>query len=247
MTKFDSDRYRGLPITPTIAKEHVLTLFTGEDWFKKQDAIKKVLEYHASLGGLPPNSNPNGLLKKALTTLRDDDNVVELGVDTIHWRVKPDSSNLQGLNETFKNDSDEDEVTVHPIETHLGDGNEIVYMVFYEHHRTLVDLGRTTFSNEEGEYPNKYPSKIGLTRNNDGLNRINQLFRSQERWHSPFTIGIVYRTDDAKIAENYIHSVLEGFGRKYPVPGEGGTEWFLTDKDEVLTLIDQFEKVRESK
>lgn len=82
-----SYRYAGLPLTPLMAQELILELFTGQT-LHKQEMTDIVEATHAERGGNPPRSKQNPITR-ALTLLKEMGHAenVMIGV----WRI---SSNV---------------------------------------------------------------------------------------------------------------------------------------------------------
>ena len=225
MSEQEPQSYEGIALTPSVAEKHLLDLYEGKEVFQTSEIVDDVLSYHKSLGGIDGNQEPQRVLLKALTRLRKDSKAECR--DQFYWQIFPDGEEqdefVQAWNEV-------------PREEEFGEGKEVVYLVYFNHHRRLAELNPIEFGRAAG----KYPCKIGLTGNGkEYVKRIQDQFSLN--WHSSFTIGIVYRTNRARTVERYVHSQLDIRNREFIVPAEGGTEWFLTDTPEVVEIIKEVE------
>ncbi len=92
MMNNSSYKYAGLPLTPLMAQELILELFTGQT-LHKQEMADIVEATHAERGGNPPRSKQNPITR-ALTLLKKlghAENVM-IGV----WKIGPDDANKIG-------------------------------------------------------------------------------------------------------------------------------------------------------
>lgn len=108
-----------------------------------------------------------------------------------------------------------------PVE--VGEGPETVYTYYFPAYRDqAAHIGR-----------NDWPMKIGMTVG-DHVVRV----RDQVGTAMPerATVGLIYRTDDAKNAERLLHSTLRSRGRH--MADAPGTEWFMTSLEEVKSILD---------
>ena len=227
MSEHEPQWYEGRAFTPSIAKEYLLNLYEGKNPFKINDIVEQVFKHHVELGGVDGNQTRRVVIEKALGNMQRADNQRAVCLDKLFWRILPDNQQEEEFVQSWH------EV---PREEEFGEGEEAVYLVYFDHHKRIAELNPTEYGTVEG----KYPCKIGLTSKGDEyVKRLQDQFKLS--WHSSFTIGIVYRTDRAKTVERYVHSQLDIRNREYPVQGEGGTEWFLTDTPEVFEIIKEVE------
>ena len=227
MSEHEPQSYEGIALTPSVAEKHLVDLYEGKEVFQTSEIVDDVRRYHESLGGIEGNQEPQRVLLKALTKLRKDSKAECR--DQFYWKIFPDGEEqdefVQAWNEV-------------PREEEFGEGEEAVYLVYFNHHKRIAELNPTEFGTAVG----KYPCKIGMTGNgNEYVKRIQDQFKLS--WHSSITIGIVYRTERAKTVERYVHSQLDIRDREYLVPGEGGTEWFVTNTPEVFEIIKEVEEL----
>lgn len=105
----------------------------------------------------------------------------------------------------------------------VGEGPETVYVYYFPAYR------------DQAAYLERddWPMKIGMTTGGHALRVRDQVGTAMpER----ATVGLVYRTDDAKNAERLLHSTLRS--RRRHMVDAPGTEWFMTNLDEVRDILD---------
>ena len=233
--------YEGRPLDAYVVREHLRHLRGGKkEWFRRNDVIDEICKHHESLGGhIEDGTNKRAVVKKALQYLRDVGQAELDGIGTnAYWRIygevqdEPDSGNSDNPRSSWN------EV---PLLHELGDGEQVVYVVFYERHKDATKADPTQFGS--GSALGKYPCKVGMTRNGeDYLGRVGEQFPLTKTRHDPITIGLVYHCERAEFVEKWIHGRLGVQGRQYEAPVPGGKEWFLTDPDEVLGIVTELER-----
>ena len=234
--------YEGRPLDVYVAREHLRSLRAGKEWFRRNDVIDEICEHHESLGGhIEDGTNKKMVFKKALQQLKRQDEAERDGLGrTAYWRIKSkDQEDRIDLEKSSDPRSSWNEV---PVLNRLGDGEEAVYMVFYERHKNAAKAHPTKFGT--GSALGKYPCKVGMTRNgNDYLGRVGDQFPLAKTKDDPITIGLVYHCEKAEFVEKYVHGQLGVLGRQYVGSVPGGKEWFLTDPDEVIGMVKAIERL----
>lgn len=66
----NDDKYRKIPLTPSIAKAVIIELFAGKAPISGRDIIREVTAHYTSHGGLAPKEDPLVLCKEALDSLK---------------------------------------------------------------------------------------------------------------------------------------------------------------------------------
>lgn len=108
-----------------------------------------------------------------------------------------------------------------------GKGENAVYLYYYECYRELAELKSEDI----------WPCKIGRT-DRDPLVRI--LSQTSTALPEQPTVSFIIKTEDSLQLEKLIHSYLLLKNRK--VQNSPGTEWFFTNSNEILSLLDFLNK-----
>ena len=246
----------GLKMTPEVAKHHIIALYAGKGYFRKKDIIQVIEKRHIERGGMPTKSDINSVTKKALIDLRKEGYAEQPSPKSQQWRIREvEDENIEADDPSNYTDESQELVIEEPtpddhqvdspfdsdepaswaavpILNEIGGGDQSVYLCFYDHHKRLAQASSEEF---DSSLPGMYPCKIGMSTRSSPFQRLQGLLRLT--WHSPFTFGFVYRCDDAYAVEKYLHGQLAIRGRSWRVPGDGGTEWFLTTEEEVIEFI----------
>lgn len=210
-------RYQGLPITPSIIGDLIVSLFNGTS-SKRDIIVNKVLEHHISNGGISPEAQDfSRSVKKALSNLSKR-GYAENRAHGI-WRI---TKNDQPV--VIKTESEHTEVEIEEIPTHrvYGTGNYAVYCYYFDNYKKLSLLEGKTI----------WPCKIGRT-DRDPLVRI--LSQASTALPEKPIIDFVIKTDDSFLLESAIHSILKLKERH--ISNSPGTEWFYTSPDEVIEIL----------
>lgn len=123
-----------------------------------------------------------------------------------HWRILP-SLAAEGPDETVE----------------FGAGPESVYVYYFPAYRDqAAHLGRDA-----------WPMKIGMT-----TGEVPHRVRDQCGTAMPElpVVGLIFRTDNARLAEKMLHTSLESRGRR--MADAPGKEWFMTGLAEVREILD---------
>jgi hypothetical protein len=220
-------RYKGQPLTPAIFKELVIELFQGK-LTERHVIVEEALRIHLARGGT--NSRAQDLprsVKKALSELREAGLAENPSFG--YWRViskdptPPEA--VHALEETRPADyvqSQGDPPVEEPAaDIILGVGSGAAYLYYLPTYRILAE------SNGE----KLWPCKVGRT-GQDPLTRI--LSQAATALPEKPHVAIIIHTDQPAVLESTLHGALTLRGRL--IEDSPGSEWFLTNPDEVLAL-----------
>ncbi|MHB9998986.1 GIY-YIG nuclease family protein [Bacillus spizizenii] len=212
-------RYNKLPITPTIIEDLIIGLFNGKT-VKRDEIVTKVLNHHKINGGLPPEAKDfSRSVKRALENMAKKEWVTNRSYG--FWEV-----NKRDLPVIEDNEGQEEDVTkVEEIPAHAvyGNGISAVYLYYFDSYKklSLLQNNRT------------WPCKIGRTDRDPIIRILSQV--STALPETP-TIEYIIKTDDASLLETMLHSILKVRGKQ--IENSPGLEWFDTNPDEVIELVD---------
>jgi hypothetical protein len=212
----DSYIFHGVPITAAIAEELIIELFNGQT-LKRDEIASKILDHHISNGGLHPESkNFDKAVQKALSNLKSKGHATN--ISSGFWNIQKNDAPIT-INEDIS-----EEVPIEKIPTHkiYGKGKNAVYLYFFPTYKA--------FAEKEGK--NSWPCKIGRT-DRDPLIRI--LSQSSTALPEIPTIEYVIKTDNSSLLETMLHSIL--ILRNQQLQDSPGVEWFLTNPEEVLSIV----------
>lgn len=210
-------KYQKLPIMPSIIEDLIIQLFNG-NIIKRDVIVNKVLQYHISHGGLPPEAQdfPRSV-KKALEKMVEKGWAKNKAYSM--WEILKDDS-LQTDEEDIKDNTVE--ISEIPTHTLYGEGTHAIYLYYFQSYRKSAERDGYT----------SWPCKIGRT---DRDPKIRILSQSSTALPEKPYIEFIIRTDDSSLLETMIHSVLKIRGKQ--IKESPGTEWFDTSPDEVLQII----------
>jgi hypothetical protein len=212
----DNYKYKGLPITPSIIEELIVLLLNSQI-LKREDIVNKILDYHISNGGLPPEAQdfPRSV-KKALSNLQEkgDANNRSYGFWEINKQDAP-KIEIEQIEEIVKID----DIPTHTI---YGKGDYAVYLYYFPNYKKFAEIGNET----------NWPCKIGRT-DRDPLIRV--LSQASTALPEKPLIEFIVKTNNSTLLETLIHSALNLRGKS--IPNSPGNEWFNTNPDEVLEII----------
>ena len=118
--------------------------------------------------------------------------------------------------------SDEMLPSVPAPEVIIGEGDNSVYLYYFENYRKLADI--------EGRQ--EFPCKIGRSERDPILRVLSQ---SSTALPEVPTIARLFKTNDGSALETAIHAILSLRGKE--IEDSPGTEWFLTSPDEVDAIV----------
>lgn len=206
-------RYDRLPLTPATIADLLPDIYKPGDIFKRDDAVRAVIDHHRAKGGVVPDTNITSATKRALAISQGHGIVSATGVYG-RWRF------LGGTPGTAYAAAGQYEAEGEESMT-IGTGTGSVYVYYYPAYRDQARLRGSL----------QWPHKIGLTK---GV--VSDRLRDQIRTGMPErpVVALIFRTDNATAIERMLHSVLAARDRKLDAPG---VEWFLTNRSEVMELL----------
>ena len=82
-------KYKGIPFHASVARDLILTLFSGAEPLKTRVIREVVIQRHEELEGLPAIGNPNWVVKKALERLKRNGHAEN--VSRGYWKINEDA------------------------------------------------------------------------------------------------------------------------------------------------------------
>lgn len=223
-----SYEFSNLPLTAGIARKLIIELLGNNHVVRRESIVDAVLKRHTKRGGLQPTQTPSQVMKKALATLKEAGLATNPGPG--FWKILSDEPLNEDESSSDAREFDADELggeipdTPWPVERTIGSGAQAVYIYFLPTYRDVAIQ----------KHQSHWQCKIGMT-TTDPLQRI--LSQTATALPERPIIGLVIRTDKANALEKAIHAILHLRSRKLDeVPG---TEWFMTNPDEVDALYFQ--------
>lgn len=196
-------------MTPAVVKYLIPQMWEPGDVVSRSTLVMGVGAEHERRGGLPPRGSAVAVVKKALQGLAAEGAVES--VSQGFWQI-----NSEGAAEDAPRSAE-----TGPIE--VGEGAEIVYVYYFPAYRDQAALlGR-----------DMWPMKIGMTASDLTPRLVDQCGTAMPE--RPI-VGLIYRTDQGRIAEKMLHSTLETRGRR--IKEAPGKEWFATNLAEVRSILD---------
>lgn len=219
--------YKELELTPAIIAK-LLTVFYSGKQFQRQDALKKVVDFHRENGGFLEKDNYIPSLKVALGR-----SLVDLATNKGYgvWYLKRenDTDNEQVITEDEEDDEDEDELEVQNVKQQydkiIGDGDKAVYVYYYDTYKQYAILQGSSV----------WACKIGRT-DVDPIQRV--LGQASTSYPELPHIGLVIKCDNSSSLETTLHYILKVRGKW--MENAPGTEWFITSPEEVESIYNSF-------
>ena len=218
-TKYYSE---GAALTGAVFAKILVILFNGSR-FHRKEAIEQVKAYHLKNGGYLRDEACTRAFKDATNNF-----LQEYVTNTAYgeWELNVEEDiYLQIANRTKSSVSPKlaDEPTQFEADQTIGEGSQSVYLYYLDSYR------------DGAERDNKdiWPCKIGRTTTSIGQ-RISDLSRTvyPEKPH----VALSIQTDDSKMLEGIIHSILIYNGRI--IDDATGAEWFSTSPEEVKAIYE---------
>src|SRR5260370_15488187 len=152
-------KYKNTPLTPSIAREHILDYLRSHSVpVKRDELVKYAAEQHESLGG-KNRGDPTPSIKKALNGLVDEEKVSHptLGYYSLRKEGMEAESDADKVITAISVSAEKDSTNARLVPNEIiGDGDESVYVYYQESDRRLAGLeGRSV-----------WPCKIGFTAGN---------------------------------------------------------------------------------
>ena len=197
-------RFLGYPLTKGIAKQLICELYAGKGPYPISEIREAVKQHHEEHGGSQARGKLSTLISRAITDLRG---AGQANSETIgFWEIYIDS----------EVDNGED---IHYRKT-IGSGNSSVYLYYFPIFRQQAK--------SRGEFV--WKCKIGKTQG-EPQERVDQQNNPRTGIPEEPVIALVIKTDNPDSLESAIHTILTARGKH--VEEAPGTEWFLTNPDEV--------------
>jgi hypothetical protein len=217
----------GAPLEPMLFEELAVELFTDQT-VTRQTLCDEVVRVHRERGGLPPTRNPASTAKAALRRLQKR-GLAAPAVGKGRWNIGPagDAPSHVPLAPGLGLADQPGPLAV-PTRTVTADrvtghGQSYVYLYYLPVYRTMAEqAGADTWE-----------CKVGMT-TVDPLGRV--IAQAGTALPERPRVALVIRTNQAAVLETAIHAVLTLRGRK--AQSAVGSEWFLTNADEVEAIAD---------
>lgn len=217
----------GAALSRSIMKQ-LIPLLISNRTMSSNSLFEEVEKYHLENGGEKSyTKNPAAEFSKALTELRNSGKMYSptRGI----WRKCIETTSIGSTVETSKN-VEEDVLSTNMVgvtepraDIEVGEGAGMVYLFYAPTYR----------KNAEDNYESVWHCKIGRT-SKDPIRRV--LEQAAVALSEYPRIHIICNTNHPAELEKAIHHILTIRGAKlYDSPG---TEWFLTNPDEVLKIIE---------
>lgn len=223
-------KFRNVNLTPSVAEELILLkLQSGQ--LRRNQIIADVLNHHKIMGGLPCNGDITSTFKKALSNLIKKGKVHTPVVGL--YFLSQESNVVQSKISTNTPEEIKHQEEVDITENNLinkikaqktvGSGNGCVYVYYFDTYGKIAQ--------SKGE--SVWLCKIGLS---DGEARIRISSQVGTALPEVPILALEIKTDEPSTLETAIHSVLILRGRWSK--SSPGSEWFITNPDEVLEIFE---------
>jgi len=213
--------YTRVPLTPAIATKLIQELFASRT-VERHIIVDAVVRVHKERGGIDGKAKDTPrMVKKALAMM--EKHGLASNPSFGHWRINPLIANFPTEQTQFEPERTVEQITVAPIaERVIGDGEQSVYLYYFESYRRLAEL--------EGKL--EFQCKIGRSERDPLLRVLSQASTALPEYPK---IALLLKTDDGASLETAIHSILCLRGKE--VDDSPGTEWFLTSPSEVEEIV----------
>ncbi|MEI7851320.1 MAG: GIY-YIG nuclease family protein [Kiritimatiellales bacterium] len=212
-------KYAGQPLTPGIAAELILELFSGRI-AERHKIVDAVVRTHRERSGLDARAKDTPrVVKKALSNIESAGLAENPSFG--QWKIKIQNPGMVIVS-PIEIQSDEMLPSVPAPEVIIGEGDNSVYLYYFENYRKLADI--------EGRQ--EFPCKIGRSERDPILRVLSQ---SSTALPEVPTIARLFKTNDGSALETAIHAILSLRGKE--IEDSPGTEWFLTSPDEVDAIV----------
>ena len=197
-------RFLGYPLTRSIAKQLICELYAGKGPYPASEIRETVRQHHEEHGGSQARGKLSGIISKAITELRDAGQA---------------NSGTKGFWEIYTDSEVDNGEDIHYRKT-IGAGNSSVYLYYFPIFRQQAK------SQEESVWK----CKIGKTQG-EPQERVDQQNNPSTGIPEEPVIALIIKTDNPDSLERAIHTILTTRGKH--IEEAPGTEWFLTNPDEV--------------
>ncbi|OCA86045.1 hypothetical protein A8F94_14485 [Bacillus sp. FJAT-27225] len=215
-------KYINAPLTTAISKELILELFNDRLVLRKT-IINEVIKTHQLRGGQEANvKNQKGKIKKALEALKREGNAINPVRG--YWHIK-NALNIRKANASEGEKANQAAENTEKIKDNfnadliLGKGTSAVYLYYLPGY-------------EKNREKDTWACKIGKT-DKDPLQRISS--QASTALPEKPKVAIIIKTDNAHALEQAVHNIL--IYRKKNIDTAFGKEWFDTNPDEFLTIV----------
>lgn len=211
-------KYAGQPMIPQIFAEDLIALFNMSQ-FRRKQAIQCVLKFHEKNNGLPVQSQPANVFKKAIQYLSPYATHPSYGIWRLRYEEVPSDDELENH---VVEQTDRARAAGLKADKTLGEGPGVVYVYYYDTYRQFAEL--------QGK--DHWPCKVGMT-DVDLTDRIygQATTAYPERPH----VALQMNCENARSMEKVLHGILELWNRK--IGDAPGDEWFDTSPDEVKSIF----------
>lgn len=208
------DNFRGLPLTPTSAQEHVKDFFaTHTGVFVRKQIIEHVIKRHAEMGGVGGEGDIASTVKRSLQMLQDE--------GFLHQPMRSRWQRTDQLDNRNTVEKVEDGDSPTPVlESQSG-----LYAYFFSSEKELALL--------KGE--NCWLMKVGYS-NSDVDRRVADQVTGMHR--QPETL-LLREIEEGAEWEKFLHLALTMAGRRNEE--SPGKEWFVTNPAELENLLEGLE------
>lgn len=211
--------FKGLPLTPSAMREILKLIYAAGERFNRAEAIRRVIDFHASNGGGNSPANASSQMKKALQMMAGAGEVEKLPAYGYWQRLavsEAESTLPDAVETTLTTTDDLDEAF--SIVHESGSGAGVVYVYYFPAYRLDND---------------PFPIKVGMSTTAYQARIASQLGTSNpER-------PVIYRahhTDSPVVLERYLHSALTLEGAW--MDEAPGTEWYVTRPERIDALLE---------
>ena len=213
--------YKGIELTPAVMAELVFAFYNGKQ-FKRQDAIKTVVDYHRENGGLLEKNDYVSVFKKACNSaLKDISKNKGYGVWYIAENEENDSiSDVPDVKDEGSEVSPNEEI-VQLSDKIIGVGDKAVYVYYYDTYKQCAILKGSKV----------WACKVGRT-DVDPIQRV--LGQAGTCYPELPHIALIIRCDNSNMIETTLHTILKLRGKWMDYAP--GTEWFMTSPEEIETI-----------
>lgn len=231
---FDEFLHNGVEPRATDLAPRLVEVLEANGVATREQLIQHVEVAWAEAGNPPiDRAKTTTRVKKALQVLRQQG--IAENFTYGYWRLTAsgdEEAALEALDDSTRNDDGETAslLMLSPLdparedvftpEATCGEGEQSVYAYYLPTYRRLAEIAGDS----------RWPMKVGMTTTSVSTRIGGQLTALPE---GP-VVGVVLRSSNAALLEKVLHGILSIRGRQ--VNNGGGTEWFLTSPDELVSL-----------
>lgn len=210
--------FSGIPLTPSNAEKIIFLCCSGT--MPRADIVKRVYEYHMSNGGVDSGTNKTHTVKRALAQLVTKGDIpaqASKGFYSI-----PNNRPI----DVYESSTEEDVQSEDDLFLEIPGA---LYAYYFPAYERLASLNGDNF----------WPIKIGQTDRYVSDRISSQSTAFPEKPILLFSIN----SDKPKILERAIHYILKARGKNCNLDNDeselkGGSEWFMTNPNELFEILD---------